>query len=95
MCQLVLAHSLVSGSLIVHVLTEVNSFTCSIVHVLTGVNSFSCLERYVTPLRFACLPRGDPGAIYMALVSIENHIFCRVVLWELLSLGFQGSKSIA
>jgi len=75
MCQLVLAHSLVSGSLIVHVLTEVNSFTCSIVHVLTRVNSFTCLERYVSPLRYACLPRGELGAIYMALVSSGQTIF--------------------
>jgi len=67
-----------------------------IVHVLTGVNSFSCLyclDRNVSPLRYACLPRGDPYVFLRGLRSIEKNIFCRSVLWELFSLGLKKGVS--
>jgi hypothetical protein len=65
-----LSHSLVQlAGWIVQVPIGIGSFTCGIVHVLTGVNSFSCLDRNVSPLRYACLPRGDPYVFLRGLRS--------------------------
>jgi hypothetical protein len=88
---------------IVQVPIEIGSFTCSIVHVLTGVNSFSCFNRYVSPLRFACLPRGDPYIFLRGLRSGLKNICSRSVLSRRsrtpLSLGsitgFQRAKSFS